>query len=60
MKPVKKQRVSKASRSIAKGAKAQRDAILQERLENKFDSSAHISHSPMGQAVASGFPLAKR
>lgn len=60
MKPVKKQQVSNDARSIAKGAKAQRDAILKERLENKFDSSRHISHSPMGQAAASGFPLARR
>lgn len=51
-------RESIRSQSIARGADVQREAIRREREAGEFDAQKHVSQSPIGRAVAKGFPLA--
>lgn len=60
MKPVKGQHVRPKSLSSGIDPQAQRDAISAARKAGIFDASAHLAYSPMGKAVASGFPLPRR
>lgn len=54
------QEVIKNSRSLKNGPSAQREAIQEARARGIFDAKAHLLHSPMGKAIANGFPLHRR
>lgn len=43
-----------------KSPKEQREAMEAARKAGTFDGAAHLANSPIGIAVAAGFPLAKR
>lgn len=45
------------SRTIANGGKAQRCAMQEERLKGIFDGAKLLEASPIGKAIAKGFPL---